>query len=94
MSDFPKWVKPHPNHLFKQAWRPDLVRAGSENSIQTSGDHPDHVSAPAFAQTHVARDGTVTVLVNSEAEEHIALSDPHAVQHEDHGEDHGDEQVH
>lgn len=55
---FPKWIAVHESHV---------VRTKADD------DAPVHVSVPKFPSYHVSRDGTVTVLVNDEDEERIAM---------------------
>lgn len=62
-EEWPKWVKPHPNHIKRQA---------------KLGGAP-HTSTPGFECFVNDREGgEVTVKVHDEEEEKRALADPHA----------------
>ena len=57
MSDFPKWVNVHPSQITRK---------------ETSG-YPESISVVGYAMHHVARDGTVSVLCETEEDEKRAM---------------------
>jgi hypothetical protein len=78
-TEWPKWVKVHVAHIFKQKAQEGQLRQGYDNALVIGDSGPDHMSVPAFKDFHVDRaTGEVTVLVNNADEEKSALSDPKA----------------
>ena len=74
--EFPKWVVPHASHIVRQTAQPGESRPGTENSLLSAGDAPDHISTPAWTEFSVNRvTGEVMVLVQDAEEEAKALAE-------------------
>ena len=87
MSDvieFPKWVVPHASHIVRQTAQPGDSRPGTENSLLSAGEAPDHISTPAWTEFSVNRvTGEVMVLVQDAEEEAKALAEHVAPEKQD-----------